>query len=471
MAFNIVSGGLATTGTTNADFFVVQKTAAFNTTIESLAGADTIEITDNPASATAVFIDAAGDADLLTLSGGIYVSANILMGAGADLMTLGSGGSFTNSTINAGNGNDNLSFTGNNLEFNSSRVVLGGGVDALTMENSGSIDNVFIGAGAGADQITISASGMNLAEVLGGGGSDTITVFGTLNGTGMDINGDSGANGGGADDITFASILSGSTVRGKGGADTVVVGGLAATGSEVLGNAGGDILVLSGAVAGGSNLLGGGSGNDSITFSGATIADGNSIIGGGGTDTIVINDRGAGDAADHIISGVVYGGNGADSITILSGSFGGSDAFIGFNSLTESTLEKMDTVSFGSGGSIGSGGLIFSVSATTKTLTTGFAGGAGFSGTHTDGILATGDFLGTNSAATVTARATILDGESNGYKLGTTFLFEDGSENAYLFVQGGSQGLADDLLVKLDGVGLTGGGPSITFNSGRITLG
>ena len=471
MAFNIVSGGLVTTGTTNADFFVVQKTAASNATIEAFAGADTIEITDNPASATALFIDAAGGADKLTLSGGTYVSANLLAGAGGDVFALGSGATFTNSTINGGDGNDNFSLTGTN-SFNSSRFVLGGGVDALVVEGSGTIDKSFIGAGAGADQITISASGMNQTEIIGGGGADTITVFGDVRGNAFEINGDSSANGGAADDITFAGELSGSTVRGKGGADTIVVGGMAATGAEVLGNAGGDVIELSGNVSDTTNLIGGGSGDDKITFSGSTVSDGNSILGGGGADTILINDNGAGDATDHIFSGQVFGGAGADSIRILSGSFDGAGGFIGFNSLSDSNLDKMDTVTYASGGTLGSGGLAFSVSAITKTLTTGFAGGSAFSGTHDNGILASGDFIGTNSAATVTARATLLDAESNNYKLGTTFLFEDNAEVEYLFIQGGSVGTADDLVVKLDGNELlSGGGPSLTFASGKITLG
>jgi hypothetical protein len=473
MAFNIVSGGLRTTGTTSTDFIVVQGSAVQNSTIEALAGADTILIEDGAPSATAVLINAAGDADILTFSGGTYTETTIFGGAGADFLTVASGASFTNTTIDGGLGNDNVSLTGNNLIFASSRLTLGGGVDALTIENSGSLANSFIGAGAGADQITISASGMNLAEILGGGGSDTITVVGVVEGIGMEINGDSSANGGGADKITFLDILSGSTVRGKGGIDTITVGGLAATGAEVLGNAGADVITVSGFVSGSTNLIGGGAGDDLITFTGGGISDGNSIMGGGGSDTIVIIDQGPGDGVDHIISGVVYAGAGADSINILSGSFAGADGFIGFSSLTDSTLEKMDTVTYGSGTTpLASGGLVFSVSAVTKTLTTGFAGGVGFSGQLTNGIIDSGAFTDQGTtAAGVTARATLLDGESNGFKLGTTFIFEDGSGVDFLFIQGGSQGVADDLVVKLDGnETLTGGGPAITFASGKITF-
>jgi hypothetical protein len=471
MAYNVQSGGLKTTGTTDPDLFVLQRSAVQASSIEGLAGADTVQINNGAPSATAVLVDVAGGADILQLSGGTYTVSTVVAGAGGDQIIISTGASFTNTTINGGDGNDTVTFgSGSTTVFESSRLVLGGGVDTVNFAGNAGLDNTFIGAGAGADNITISASGLNLAEILGGGGADTISVVGTIDGQGFEINGDTTANGGGNDSITYVGQLSGSTIKGKGGADTITVLGIAATGSEVLGNAGGDVINIgTGAFAGASHLVGGGSGNDQITMlSGSyVIPETNSIQGGGGADTIQI---GVTDAT-VAISGMIYGGLGADSINLVSTGLSFDGGAIAFNSLSESTLEKMDFLAFGSGESVTTTTLQADLSAITTNLTTGFAGGVGFANTVDDGLVASGDFSDQGTtAATVTARATLLDAQSQ--NLGEVFLFEDGANNEYLFVQGGSSGTSDDLVVALgSNLNISGGAPSMTFASGKITFG
>ena len=294
-------------------------------------------------------------------------------------------------------------------------------------------------------------------------GADSITVNGDqLTGAGFEINGDSAVNGGGNDTISFiGSVLSSSTIKGKGGADVITIGsGVAGTGSSVLGNAGADVINFSGDFSNGSaNLIGGGSGNDPIFFSGTDLGDTNSIKGGGGADSIFIVSGEAGN-----LSGAIYGGAGADSITILSGNMTGGIGFA-YESLTESTLEKMDVITVSGGVT---GGMLFSLSAVTTNLTTGLVGGVGFNGVVDDGFIASGDFTDQGTtAASVTARATLLDGQSQ--TLGETFLFEDGSNNVYLFVQGGASGVADDLVVDIADGGLTAA-PTMDLTSGGIKL-
>ncbi len=461
MAFNVQSAGLLTTGTTGPDYFLVQSGAVQATTIEGLAGNDSVVITDGGTSATGVRIDVVGGADSIVLSGGTYSASNFLAGAGGDTVLIVSG-SHPNSTVNGGDGNDFIRIAGS--VFGSSRITLGGGIDTIHVSGSNvDISRSFIGAGSGSDSINIQQSGaLTQTEIIGGGGNDVIFVSGIVSGQGVDINGDSGANGGGADTITYNSVFSASTIRGKGGADSIIIAsGMAGTGVEVLGNAGGDTISVTDNIADVTGaLVGAGSGNDLVLLSGAAEALGSlaSIKAGGGADTIDLNSEAT---SGTIISGKIFGGAGADSINLASADFAlGGGGSVAYEALSESTLTTMDTilvtggaVGFGLGsGAIGGGDLTgvlsLSFSAVTLNLQTGIAAGVGFVGVNNDGLLQSADFSDQGTtAASVTARATLLDGQSS--TLGETFAFEDGDDNAYLFIQGGSVGTDDDLIVNI----------------------
>ncbi len=479
MAFNVQTAGLLTTGTTGPDYFIVASGAVQAATIQGLAGNDSVVIEDGASSATGVRLDLVGGADSIVLSGGVYSASNILPGAGGDTVTIHAG-SHPNSTINGGDGNDLISLT--SAGFSSSRIVLGGGIDTLRVSGAGAdISKTFIGAGAGSDILDIQQSGeMNQTEILGGGGNDSITVSGIVSGAGFEINGDSSANGGGSDTITFNATLSASTIRGKGGADLITVTSMAGTGVEVLGNAGGDTISLAGTIADVTGaLIGAGSGNDSITLSGTVgvLGDLADVKAGGGSDTIQLK---ANDALANI-SGQIFGGAGADSINLISAAFSGGS--VAYEALSESTLTTMDSilvsggegiVGLGSGEAGGSptltGELSLSFSAVTVNLTTGIAAGVGFNGVSNDGLLQSGDFTDQGTtAAGLTARATLVDGQSS--TLGETFAFEDGSDNVYLFIQGGSAGLSDDLLVNVGSAdNFSGGGVTMQLVSGAVNF-
>ncbi len=467
--FQVISGSLFATGTTDADFFTVVSPAIDGTSIQGLAGNDTVEIAGSN-SATAVFVELAGGADTISFSSGGYQLSTILGGAGADTINfLLSGGLFERSTVDGGLGNDSI-FLGTSADFSSSRVVLGGGADTITMI-SGNISNTFIGAGSGDDVLNLGVGGAgasgNLAEILGGGGNDLITYSGRVGGAGLDINGDSSANGGGADTITFDAILSGSTVRGKGGADRITVTlGAAGNASEILGNAGGDFLQVSAGLLSTGNLVGGGAGNDTIVFSGAVLFDEASIVAGGGADSITISDPGA-------FSGYIYGGVGADSITVITGEQVAGPGFA-YTDFSESTATNMDVITAGATFESGNGlsaGMIFSVSAVTLTLTTGAVAGADFTSNDFDGVLS-GAVFSDNAAGTtaagITARVALLDSATS--TLGETFIFEAGT-GKFLFIQGGSTGIGDDLVVNFASGGALSDTNTITFGSGTITLG
>ena len=469
MAFQILSGGLVTTGTTGADLFIVDSGSLSSTTILGKGGNDTIQAQDagNNGSGTAVLFDGGGNLDVIQLSGLTLLNSTLQGGAGADNIS-GAAHIFSGSFVKGGDGNDTINLLSGGA-IGGSTVHGGNGADSVTISDN-LLYSAEMGMGAGADTLLISNSGaMASANILGGGGGDSIVLSGhaagggsIISGEGLSINGDSNVNGGGADTIRFEGTLSGaSTVRGKGGADTITINsGFAATGGQVLGNAGGDTIVIGSHVGGavsGNYLIGGGQGNDSITFSGTTTgAMGLSIVGGGGVDSIVV-DGGANGVAANVFSGQIIGGAGADLVDFATAAFG-SGAFIQFDAASESNVSTTDTVDYRTG-------VTFTVSAAlgNAVLSTGVAGGESFNGAITDGILSGTDF---ETAEALTARVATIDAAVT--TKGAVFMFEDNSNNDFLFIQGGSSGTADDIVVQFSGVA---GISQFRVGSGSVSMG
>ena len=85
MAYLINSAGLETTGTTGDDLFVIQSGGpAKGTTINGLAGVDTVRASAGLSTATSMDLDAAGGADVIFFSGGEFSASTILGGPGGD---------------------------------------------------------------------------------------------------------------------------------------------------------------------------------------------------------------------------------------------------------------------------------------------------------------------------------------------------------------------------------------------------
>ena len=86
-----------------------------------------------------------------------------------------------------------------------------------------------------------------------------------------------------------------------------------------------------------------------------------------------------------------------------------------------------------------------------------------------DGVVSGAVFSDTNgTAAALTARVALLDGASQ--TLGETFIFED-ADSQFLFIQGGSTGTADDLVVQFGSGAPLGVGNTLSFASGKISFG
>ena len=406
----------------------------------------------------------------------------------------------TNSTFDAGAGNDAV-YLGNEVIALSAATVKGGDGDdtigfwtyndnsaaSSTNTTAATINGAFFDGGAGNDVVDLShdAGGVIKATtVQGGQGLDTITFSADASTTASSVY----ILGGGGNDAISAHLdatFVGSTVAGGGAADTLVVdAATTASAVVVLGDAmnnidsydGNDTITFSAAVANGVTVQGMGGndkitadfagaggvliqtnvGNDSVYFSGDF--DSSQIQLGAGNDLLSFSGEFASDVSDSYI----YGGGGNDTIQF----FGDIASGGGFTKGTAATV-------FG-----GAGADVFSADnadATGAAFTFGYSAASdstlsamdtiGFIGASTESIFrfnyipgsteeasfSAGKASATNGIATftatyaadVTARANYVD--SNTTTAGAAVVFTDGAGLSYLFVQGGD----DDLVVQL----------------------
>ncbi|WP_323798198.1 DUF4347 domain-containing protein, partial [Nisaea sp.] len=203
-------------------------------------------------------------------------------------------------TITGGAGNDTI------LGGDDADVVLGGDGNDLISGGAGA-DNLSGDAGDDTFAAT-SADITGLAETISGGtGTDVLAL-----------------NGGGAFDLSSATLnsvelISGSasadSITGTSGADTIAGGG----GADVI-NAGDGANLVSGG-AGADNLIGG-TGADTFAAISADITGlAETVSGGGGTDVLALNGGGAFDLSSATLNSIelISGSASADSITGTSG--------------------------------------------------------------------------------------------------------------------------------------------------------
>jgi hypothetical protein len=177
-----------------------------------------------------------------------------------------------------------------------------------------------------------------------------------------------------------------------------------------------------------------------------TFAAGNtdmSVNGGGGNDTIVLS---AAAATDLGVTSYFFGDDGADQFTLNASAFstGGSLQSIAYANAGQSNLSAFDTVS-----GVGSGSFTVAEFYAAATLGVNTAQGSTISATS-GGVTFSNTF-----ALGVTARASALDALSP--TKGGAYFFNDGLGRSYLFMQGGSAGTSDDLLIQAgSGVVITG---------------
>jgi hypothetical protein len=243
--------------------------------------------------------------------------------------------------VNAGKGADTITLSAAN--FNVTTLQAGEGQDRINANGLITENLSLIGLGAGTDSIQLGTT--VLATVAGGGLADTITFVGAggaavVYGDALGVTTEGTGTGGAADGADLISLTAGAaatTIYGAGGSDSIVLSGTVNGSSKISGGNGADViggagLTLAAATLDGGNgfdtisigvaldaggVVLGAAGNDSIVLGATATYQGGSINGGDGNDTIVLTNTGG--VASFTGLGTVDGGAGVDLISFNPG--------------------------------------------------------------------------------------------------------------------------------------------------------
>lgn len=278
--------------------------AADNTTITGGSGNDTLSITADGSTVgfagliTAVdaitIVDGGDDAatgtnpagDDITLTLGAYATAMRIDASALDAGTLASNGSmnadYENLSVSGASATKNLTVIGGS---GADTITGGAGNDSITGgagndSITGTSGNDYIDAGTGADTVVMAAGLTYQDTLVGGDGSDTLSVT-----TAVDVN---FMNVSGFETLTLGGAATLSTYFQATGITTV---NLHTTAAAVDG-AGTTVGVTYVATAAVNDTITGGTGNDTFKFGATgTLDASDSIVGGTGTDTVALNNN------------------------------------------------------------------------------------------------------------------------------------------------------------------------------------
>lgn len=441
--FLVNSPGRVTTGTDDAELFLVQSAGISASTILAAAGNDTVQLLENVDSAQDVNIDLAGGADVLTASGIDFEGSNtILGGAGGDSIV--SHNSHFIGITKLGDGNDTITMSAGVVE---GTLAGGAGADKIVASAvlSGSASKIALGAGN--DSLNFENDfHLVSAQIVAGGGNDSIVLSGVANSNKINILLDDSNNTvDGNDTLSFKATAASAVIKGLGGNDVITIaapGELQAS-SLVQGNAGNDSIVIEEQFAADSNVtIGAGAGADTVVMTGSVVVAG-SLTGtrinlGGGADSLNI------DATTGGAFGTIVGGIGKDSITFsadLADTGYTMGQTIGFANFSDSTADGMDLVTFTHTDATGE------VSGALTTFNIGMIG---------LGSAETAEAPSLNSASIASGVATFSSVTSLDSRIskvdtlisteGQYAVFTDASASAtFLFIQGGTN---DDVVTK-----------------------
>jgi len=283
------------------DTIFIQSAASFTGSLDGGTGTDSIALTSSATTSSANIFLGLG-ADTIAYLGTVSAST-IGAGSGADLVTFTNASTVTSTRINGGEQKDTIRFYGAGTHT-SSTVQAGKGADLLVFSGGQTTTNALIGTGKGHDSINIESGTYTTSTIAGGYGNDTITMDGTgLGALGRLYGGSDGSTASGTDDATYgdADLFIGSTN------DLV-------TASSIYGGGGNDTITLFD-LGNASAYVDGGDGTDSITIiSGSGVG---SINGGAGNDTIVYGDYNNA-ALNNTARLTINGGAGTDVIRMAS---------------------------------------------------------------------------------------------------------------------------------------------------------
>lgn len=401
------------------------------------------------------------DADVFLINTGLGITVN--GSAGNDTITAGAATTYQSGLIGGDAGNDLFNLNARTATYTAFEVLGAAGSDTITLSDARAV-SLRVAGGADVDYISLNSGTFNLSTIGGGAADDTLTAaFSTFQGSRLQAGAgadtfvvNSGINaylsstielGGGDDTLTFSGVIANSTIGGSDGLDVITV---AAAGLQ----------------ANGLNFIGGGAGADQISINGTVAtniaANFGSVQGGGGSDIL----RVSGVAATT--GGIVFGGAGADNITLAGIASGAtvvapaavnaaSGMIVAYSAFSDSTLGSNQGV-----------GTMDTVSASVASGATTTGGGRGaymlqqsavtfqsfVSGNYADGAVwnGSGQYLfGTNSGALATLQSRVQVVDSQLTTAGMAATFNDTAGNSYVFVQGGTAGTSDDLLVAVNG--------------------
>jgi len=409
------------------------------------------------------------DADvfLIQTAQGVTVNAS----AGDDIITAGAAGAttFASASFNGEGGNDTFNFNGRTAAYSATTINGGSGADTINFADV----NAFSLVARGGDDVDIFniGTGTFTNSTLGGGAADDrmSAANATFQGTRLQV-------GAGADvvsaNVTSAAFLS-STVELGGGDDTLVLSATSISQSTVGGSDGLDTITVgaAGLQANGLVSIGGGAGADTLEIAGTIgvniAAAFGTLQGGGGADTIIVS------GINQTTGGQIYGGAGADSIAfrfmdsgaaaIASGGTinAASGMILSYSAFSDSTLGTnqgvgtMDVFSGSVSGGVGTASFMLAQSAVTfqSFISGNFSDGASVNGS--------GQYaFGNNAAALATLQSRVAAIDANLTTAGQAATFADVNNAQYIFVQGGTSGTTDDLLIRVNG-----------FDNGSVALG
>ena len=305
------AGNDALTGTAGADNV---NLLAGNDSYSGLAGADTITGGDGNDS---IF----GGADADNISGD--AGDDTFSATSADITGLAE-------TVSGGTGTDVLELTGGGT-FDLSNATLdiieliSGSASADTITGTSAADT--IAGGGGADEISageganLISGGADADNLIGGTGADTFAATSAdITGLAETVSGGTGTdvlalNGGGAFDLSSATLDSIELISGSASADSIT-----GTSAADTINAGDGANLVSG--SGGADNLIGGTGADTFAATSADITGlAETVSGGTGTDVLALNGGGAFNLSSATLDSIelISGSASADSITGTGG--------------------------------------------------------------------------------------------------------------------------------------------------------
>jgi len=453
--FLITTANALAQGTSTADTFYFNT--ARGITLQGGDGNDVLTAgTANLTATNALLAGNAGNDTINLLSSYNTNQGSIFGGAGNDTLSAQQF-SAVDSLIQGGGGND--SFTLFTSTLNRGNLGLNGGDDTLVLTASAVVNSAVIALGGGADTLTAFNLSSVGSTINGGGGADTIDINdGSLNGG--QVNGDVLADNTffGNDTITVSAnaIFNGTTINGGYGNDTISAFGGSVLTAFVNGNDGADVITVEGIDSGAASaFIGGGAGNDTMSVGqvSCTVSFG-TVMGGGGSDTITYSALAGTVEANSAgtTGGFIQGGAGADSIS-FNGTETAGNATLLYTDATESNVDGIDVVSSNSNDSGNTDVLVFNVLRVNTATSLEDDAGTDAAGaevyTAIDGVVTFTATFSDNISDQVSALdENTIDGTVALFRKGAGVV---GSESTtYLFMQGGSNGTADDLVVKVN---------------------